>query len=227
LSPWVDKGTDREKGIELPLKQTHNKKSRFGRIYVYGASQMGKNANYQKGATELGKELAAKGINLVYGGGCNGLMGAVARTVHDKGHRVMGFLPKSLIPRELTDDSIGEIEVVTHMHERKRKMAQMADAFIASPGGYGTFEELLEILTRAQLGIHKKPVGLLNVDGFYDSLLSLFDKATDQGFVTQAARNLIISAPSAKELVGKLEAYVWNYESGFVWDVKDQTPRNE
>lgn len=117
--------------------------------------------------------------------------------------------------------------MVTHMHERKHKMAQMADAFIALPGGYGTFEELLEVLTWAQLGIHKKPVGLLNVDGFYDSLLSLFDKATDQGFVTQAARNLIISAPSAKELVGKLETYVWNYESGFVWDVKDQTPRNE
>ncbi|XP_073109490.1 cytokinin riboside 5'-monophosphate phosphoribohydrolase LOG-like [Elaeis guineensis] len=207
--------------------KTKNKKSTFGRICVYGASRMGYNANYQKAAMELGKELAARGINLVYGGGSNGLMGAIARIVHDKGCHVKGFIPKSLIPRELTDDSIGEIEVVTHMHERKHKMAQMADAFIALPGGYGTFEELLEVLTWAQLGIHKKPVGLLNVDGFYDSLLSLFDKATDQGFVTQAARNLIISAPSAKELVGKLETYVWNYESGFVWDVKDQTPRNE
>nr|XP_019704701.1 cytokinin riboside 5'-monophosphate phosphoribohydrolase LOG-like [Elaeis guineensis] len=177
FSPRVDKGTDTEEGIELPLKQTKNKKSTFGRICVYGASRMGYNANYQKAAMELGKELAARGINLVYGGGSNGLMGAIARIVHDKGCHVKGFIPKSLIPRELTDDSIGEIEVVTHMHERKHKMAQMADAFIALPGGYGTFEELLEVLTWAQLGIHKKPVGLLNVDGFYDSLLSLFDKA--------------------------------------------------
>ncbi|CAL9107223.1 unnamed protein product [Musa textilis] len=124
------------------------------------------------------------------------------------------------MPKELTGGTIGEVRAVSDMHERKAEMARQADAFIALPGGYGTLEELLEVITWAQLGIHKKPVGLLNVDGFYNSLLSFLDMAVDEGFISQAARHIIISAHSAKELMRKLEEYVPEYECTLVWDAE-------
>lgn len=110
------------------------------------------------------------------------------------------------------------------MHERKAEMARFADAFIALPGGYGTLEELLEVITWAQLGIHKKPVGLLNVDGFYDPFLSFIDMAVSEGFIKEDARRIVISAPTAKELVLKLEGCVPEYEVGLVWE--DQMPHS-
>ncbi|VAH11639.1 unnamed protein product [Triticum turgidum subsp. durum] len=136
------------------------------------------------------------------------------------------IIPRSLMPREVTGDPVGEVRAVSGMHERKAEMARFADAFIALPGGYGTLEELLEVITWAQLGIHKKPVGLLNVDGFYDPLLSFIDVAVNEGFITQEARQIIISAPTAKELVMKLEEYVPEYEVGLVWDDQNQMPSN-
>ncbi|XP_066306450.1 cytokinin riboside 5'-monophosphate phosphoribohydrolase LOG isoform X1 [Miscanthus floridulus] len=181
------------------------RRSRFQRICVYCGSAKGRKASYQDAAVELGKELVERGIDLVYGGGSIGLMGLVSHAVHDGGRHVIGVIPKSLMPREVTGEPVGEVRAVSGMHERKAEMARFADAFIALPGGYGTLEELLEVITWAQLGIHKKPVGLLNVDGFYDPLLSFIDMAVNEGFIKEDARCIIISAPTAKELVLKLE----------------------
>ncbi|KAK1258992.1 Cytokinin riboside 5'-monophosphate phosphoribohydrolase LOG7 [Acorus gramineus] len=120
----------------------------------------------------------------------------------------------------LTGDTVGEVRAVSNMHQRKAEMARQADAFIALPGGYGTLEELLEVITWAQLGIHEKPVGLLNVDGYYNSLLSFINKAVDEGFISSAAHRIIVSAPTAAELVRALEDYVPERESTLVWDVE-------
>ncbi|KAJ4705375.1 Cytokinin riboside 5'-monophosphate phosphoribohydrolase [Melia azedarach] len=196
-------------------------KSRFKRICVFCGSSSGKKASYQEAAVELGKELVERQIDLVYGGGSVGLMGLVSQAVHDGGRHVLGVIPKSLMPREITGDPVGEVRTVSDMHQRKAEMARQADAFIALPGGYGTLEELLEVITWAQLGIHRKPVGLLNVDGFYNSLLSFVDKAVDEGFISPTARRIIISAPTAKQLVRQLEEYVPEYDeitSKLVWE---------
>ncbi|CAL9112048.1 cytokinin riboside 5'-monophosphate phosphoribohydrolase LOG7 [Musa acuminata AAA Group] len=212
-----------EKGMECTMEAAATgveKASRFRRICVFCGSQCGKKPSYQEAAVELGKELVKNGIDLVYGGGSIGLMGLVSHAVHDGGRHVLGVIPKSLMPKELTGGTIGEVRAVSDMHERKAEMARQADAFIALPGGYGTLEELLEVITWAQLGIHKKPVGLLNVDGFYNSLLSFLDMAVDEGFISQAARHIIISAHSAKELLRKLEEYVSEYECTLVWDAE-------
>lgn len=198
------------------------RRSRFQRICVYCGSAKGRKPSYQDAAVELGKELVERGIDLVYGGGSIGLMGLVSHAVHDGGRHVIGVIPRSLMPREVTGEPVGEVRAVSGMHERKAEMARFADAFIALPGGYGTLEELLEVITWAQLGIHNKPVGLLNVDGFYDPLLSFIDMAVNEGFIKEDARRIVISAPTAKELVLKLEEYVPEYEVGLVWD--DQMP---
>ncbi|KAI8562931.1 hypothetical protein RHMOL_Rhmol03G0074300 [Rhododendron molle] len=123
--------------------------------------------------------------------------------------------------QKITGESIGEVRTVSDMHQRKAEMARQADAFIALPGGYGTLEELLEVITWAQLGIHRKPVGLLNVEGYYNSLLSFVDKAVDEGFISPTARRIILSAPTAKQLVRQLEDYVPEYDevtSKLVWE---------
>uniref|UniRef100_M4EIX1 Cytokinin riboside 5'-monophosphate phosphoribohydrolase n=1 Tax=Brassica campestris TaxID=3711 RepID=M4EIX1_BRACM len=126
---------------------------------------------------------------------------------------------------EITGETIGEVKAVADMHQRKAEMARQADAFIALPGGYGTLEELLEVITWAQLGIHRKPVGLLNVDGYYNSLLTFIDKAVDEGFISPMARRIIVSAPNAKELVRQLEEYEPEFDeitSKLVWDEVDR-----
>ncbi|XP_042397023.1 cytokinin riboside 5'-monophosphate phosphoribohydrolase LOG-like [Zingiber officinale] len=203
-------------------KGKQEERSRFKRICVFCGSQPGKKTSYQQAAVELGNELVKSGIDLVYGGGSIGLMGLLSHAVHDGGRHVLGVTTSSLLPSELTDQAVGEVLTVADRHERKAEMARRADAFIALPGGYGTLEELLEVITWAQLGIHKKPVGLLNVEGFYDSLLLFIDMAVAEGFISEAARHIIISAPSAKELVGKLEDYTPQYEINLVWDADDQ-----
>uniref|UniRef100_A0A0D3BRA2 CASP-like protein n=2 Tax=Brassica oleracea var. oleracea TaxID=109376 RepID=A0A0D3BRA2_BRAOL len=179
--------------------------SRFKRICVFCGSSQGKKSSYQDAAVELGNELVSRNIDLVYGGGSIGLMGLVSQAVHDGGRHVIGIIPKTLMPKELTGETVGEVRAVADMHQRKAEMAKHSDAFIALPGGYGTLEELLEVITWAQLGIHEKPVGLLNVDGYYNSLLSFIDKAVEEGFISPTAREIIVSAPTAKELVKKLE----------------------
>ncbi|KAH0864923.1 hypothetical protein HID58_082134 [Brassica napus] len=214
-------------------------KSKFGRICVFCGSSQGKKSSYQDAAVDLGNELVSRNIDLVYGGGSIGLMGFVSQAVHDGGRHVIGVIPKILMPRELTGETVGEVRAVADMHQRKAEMARHSDAFIALPEvgkkhwvkqvvlvtdssrsvkaillcGYGTLEELLEVITWAQLGIHDKPVGLLNVDGYYNSLLSFIDKAVEEGFISPNARQIIISAPTAKELVKKLEEYSPCHES--------------
>ncbi|KAK8478913.1 hypothetical protein V6N13_110483 [Hibiscus sabdariffa] len=200
-------------------------KSRFKRICVFCGSSSGKKASYQEAAVQLGKELVERRIDLVYGGGSVGLMGLVSQAVHDGGRHVLGVIPKSLMPREITGETVGEVRAVSDMHQRKAEMARLADAFIALPGGYGTLEELLEVITWAQLGIHRKPVGLLNVDGYYNSLLSFIDKAVDEGFISPTSRRIIVSAPTAEQLVRQLEEYVPEYDeitSKLVWDEVDR-----
>ncbi|WCJ34210.1 Cytokinin riboside 5'-monophosphate phosphoribohydrolase LOG7 [Euphorbia peplus] len=199
-------------------------KSRFKRICVFCGSSSGKKTTYQEAAVELGKELVERRIDLVYGGGSVGLMGLVSQAVHDGGRHVLGVVPRTLMPRELIGQTVGEVRAVSDMHQRKAEMARQADAFIALPGGYGTLEELLEVITWAQLGIHRKPVGLLNVDGFYNSLLSFIDKAVDEGFISPTARRIIVSAPTAKQLVRQLEEYEPEYDeitSKLVWEEVD------
>ncbi|EPS70976.1 hypothetical protein M569_03783 [Genlisea aurea] len=182
--------------------------SRFRRICVFCGSSPGKKITYQEAAIELGNVLVSRNIDLVYGGGSIGLMGLVSQAVHDGGRHVIGVIPKTLMPREqITGESVGEIRAVSDMHQRKAEMGRQADAFIALPGGYGTLDELLEVITWAQLGIHRKPVGLLNVDGYYNSLLSFLDKAVDEGFISPTARRIFVSAPTAKELVRELEVH--------------------
>ncbi|KAL6982623.1 Cytokinin riboside 5'-monophosphate phosphoribohydrolase log5, partial [Sarracenia purpurea var. burkii] len=118
------------------------------------------------------------------------------------------IIPKTLMCKEITGETVGEVRPVANMHQRKAEMARHSDCFIALPGGYGTLEELLEVITWAQLGIHEKPVGLLNVDGYYNYLLTFIDKAVDDGFIKPPQRHIIVSAPNARELVQKLEDYV-------------------
>ncbi|KAF5750571.1 hypothetical protein HS088_TW03G00910 [Tripterygium wilfordii] len=206
------------------MEDTKPASSRFKRICVFCGSQSGKKSSYQDAAVQLGKELVERRIDLVYGGGNMGLMGLVSQAVHDGGRHVLGIIPRALMPRELTGQTVGEARTVSNMHQRKAEMARQADAFIALPGGYGTLEELLEVITWAQLGIHHKPVGLLNVDGYYNSLLTFIDKAVDEGFVSPTARRIIVSAPTAKQLVRQLEEYVPEYDevaSKLVWEEKE------
>ncbi|RWR79201.1 cytokinin riboside 5'-monophosphate phosphoribohydrolase LOG1 isoform X1 [Cinnamomum micranthum f. kanehirae] len=192
----------------MEIQRQQFKKSRFKRVCVFCGSSPGKKSSYQVAAIQLGKELVARSLDLVYGGGSVGLMGFVSKAVSDGGRHVLGVIPRTLMPREITGETVGEVRPVSGMHQRKAEMARQADAFIALPGGYGTLEELLEVITWAQLGIHDKPVGLLNVDGYYNSLLSFIDKAVDEGFITPADRHIIVSAQTAHELMRKLEDYV-------------------
>ncbi|KAL8168093.1 hypothetical protein V2J09_009592 [Rumex salicifolius] len=195
--------------------------SKFERVCVFCGSSSGKKLSYQEAAVQLGQELVKNKIDLVYGGATVGLMGLVSQAVHDGGRHVLGIIPKSLMSVAITGEIVGEVKMVSSMHQRKAEMARQADAFIALPGGFGTLEELLEVVTFAQLGIHSKPVGLLNVDGYFDSLLSFIDKAFDEGFIPPPADRIIVSAPTAEELIRKLEEYVPEYDevaSKLVWE---------
>ncbi|URD76768.1 Cytokinin riboside 5'-monophosphate phosphoribohydrolase [Musa troglodytarum] len=180
-------------------------KGRFRRICVFCGSRSGNNPSFGEAAIDLGKQLVERKIDLVYGGGSVGLMGLISKTVLDGGCHVLGVIPTSVLPSEVSGESIGEVKVVADMHERKSEMAKHADAFIALPGGYGTMEELLEIVAWYQLGIHDKPVGLLNVDGYYNSLLALFDKGVEEGFIEGSARHIVASAENAEELIRRME----------------------
>uniref|UniRef100_A0A7N0V3C9 Cytokinin riboside 5'-monophosphate phosphoribohydrolase n=3 Tax=Kalanchoe fedtschenkoi TaxID=63787 RepID=A0A7N0V3C9_KALFE len=199
--------------------------TKFKRICVFCGSSSAKKASYEEAALQLAAELVERRIDLVFGGERVGLMGLVAQAVRHGGCNVIGIIPRTLMPEEIAGENFEEVRTVSDMHQRKAEMSRQADAFIALPGGYGTLEELLEVITWAQLGIHHKPVGLLNVDGYYDSLLTFIDKAVDEGFVSPSARRIIISAPTAKELVQELEVYEPEYDevtSKLVWEKVDR-----
>lgn len=152
-------------------------------ICIYCGSHSGARTAYADGARLLGQTMAQRGLRLVYGGGCVGLMGAVADAILDRGGEVIGVIPQHLVDRELAHHGVTELRVVRTMHERKALMAELADAFIALPGGLGTLEELLEIMTWAHLGLHRKPCGLLNIEGYYDGLRVFLDHAVEEQFV--------------------------------------------
>nr|VDC58631.1 unnamed protein product [Brassica rapa] len=182
---------------------------RFKKVCVFCGSNSGHRDVFSLAAIELGNELVKRKIDLVYGGGSVGLMGLISRRVSEGGCHVLGIIPQALMPIEISGETVGEVRIVADMHERKAAMAQEAEAFIALPGEFSktSKQELLEIITWAQLGIHKKTVGLLNVDGYYNNLLALFDTGVEEGFIKPGARNIVVSAPSAKELLEKMELY--------------------
>jgi uncharacterized protein (TIGR00730 family) len=163
---------------------------------------------YAETARELGRELTARGLALVYGGGRVGLMGEVASATLAAGGTVVGVIPHSLALKEIAQEDCTELIVVNTMHERKALMADRSDAFVAMPGGYGTCDELFEIITWAQLGIHRKPVAILNVNGFFTPLLAWLDHIMTEGLLKPKHRNLLLVAESVPELFAKLTT--WN-----------------
>ena len=177
------------------------------RICVFCGSNAGRRPEYAEAAREMGRVLVERGIGLVYGGGNVGLMGIVADTVLAGGGEVVGVIPEALMAREVGHAGLTRIHVVRTMHERKAMMADHADGFVALPGGYGTFEEFCEVLTWSQLGIHPKPCGLLNVDGYYDPLLALFDRGVDEGFIPPQHRALVIEETDPARLLDSFAAF--------------------
>jgi uncharacterized protein (TIGR00730 family) len=177
------------------------------RICVFCGSSSGARPVYADTARALGGELVRRRLGLVYGGGCVGLMGAIADAVMEGGGEVIGIIPEALVERELGHGAITDLIVVGSMHERKAKMAELSDAFVAMPGGYGTLEEFCEIITWAQLGLHRKACGVLNVDGYYDPLLALFGRFVEEGFLKPANRLLVIEDNDPARLLDKLVHY--------------------
>jgi uncharacterized protein (TIGR00730 family) len=179
----------------------------FKRICVFCGSSAGFPGTYRTAAVELGRFLTEQGLGLVYGGGRIGLMGVVADAVLAHGGQVIGVIPQPMVVREIWHSGLTELRVVPSMHARKSLMAELADAFIALPGGFGTFEEFCEMVTWSQLGIHRKPCGLLNVAGYYDPLLEMFDHAVAEGFLKRENRELVLASPSCQELLEKMQAF--------------------
>ena len=176
----------------------------FKRLCVFCGSSHGANPAYAEAATNLGGELARRGIALVYGGGNVGLMGVIADGVLAGGGQVIGVIPEALMAKELGHNGVQDLRVVKTMHERKAMMAELADGFIAMPGGIGTFEEFFEIVTWAQLGFHSKPCALLNVNGFYDPLLHLLDHAIAENFVKPTQRELVLVEADFSKLLDRM-----------------------
>ncbi|KAI9116315.1 hypothetical protein K1719_012482 [Acacia pycnantha] len=193
--------------IESSSKDSLHKPS-FKRICVFCGSRSGYKPAFSDAALVLAKLLVERKVDLVYGGGSLGLMGLISKTVFNGGCHVLGVIPIAVFPREISGETCGEEKIVADMHERKSEMAKHADAFIALPGGYGTMEELLEVIAWSEIGIHDKPVGLLNVEGYFNSLLSFFDKGVVEGFIESSARNLVVVADTPAELIHKMEEYV-------------------
>ena len=177
------------------------------RICVYCGSNPGKLTEYREAARVLGHELAARNLGLVYGGASIGVMGAVADAVLEKGGEAIGVIPFALATREVAHSGLNDLFVVDSMHERKAKMAELSDGFIALPGGWGTIEEIFEMLTWAQLGFHQKPCGLLNISGYYDHLFTFLEHAIDQRFVREEYRPMIMMEQTANDLLDRYMKY--------------------
>ena len=177
------------------------------RVCVYAGSNPGSHPAYAAAARQLATTLAERGVGLVYGGGKVGLMGVLADTVLDAGGEAIGVMPQALIDREIGHRGLTELRIVDSMHERKALMAELADAFVAVPGGIGTLEELIEVYTWSQLGIHRKPCGVLNVRGYYDHLAALLDHAVREGFLRPQHRAVLSVAGEPAELLDRMAAY--------------------
>jgi uncharacterized protein (TIGR00730 family) len=177
-------------------------------LLVYCGSNIGLNPIYKETAIALGKKMVERGIRLIYGGGSLGLMGTIANTVMENGGEVVGIIPSFLDKMEVGHPNLTEIHVVESMHERKALMEQMCDSVITLPGGYGSMDELFEILSWSQLGLHNKPVGLLNINGFYDPLVAQLDLMVREGFLKQPNREIIQVSDSIAEIFELMDAFV-------------------
>jgi uncharacterized protein (TIGR00730 family) len=177
------------------------------RVCVFCGSNRGKDPAYEAAAHAMGIALVRRGLELVYGGGKVGLMGVIAEAVMGAGGRATGIMPDNLFRKEIGHTELTDLRIVGSMHERKAMMAELSDAFIALPGGFGTFEEFCEAVTWTQLGLHAKPCGLLNVGGYYDPLIALFDRAESDGFLMIEHRELVHCATDPDELLDHLERH--------------------
>ena len=177
------------------------------RVCVYAGSNPGSDPAYADAARALASLLAERDIGLVYGGGKVGLMGVLADTALAAGGEVIGVMPQALVDREIAHRGLSELRVVGSMHDRKALMADLSDAFVALPGGIGTLEELIEVYTWSQLGIHDKPCGVLNVRGYYDALASFLDHAVDEGFLRPQHRAVLTVAADPADLLERFAAY--------------------
>lgn len=177
------------------------------RICVFCGSSIGAREAYAAGAKRLGELMVERGIGLVFGGGCIGLMGIMADTVLAHGGEAIGVIPDGLMQREIGHRGLTKLHVVETMHQRKALMADLADAFIALPGGYGTLEEFAEIVTWSQLGIQIKPCTLLNIEGYWDGLLNFIDHAVSEDFVRAENRGLILVGSTPEEVLDKIAAW--------------------
>jgi uncharacterized protein (TIGR00730 family) len=175
-------------------------------VCVFCAANTGADPAYARQAGEMGRYLAESGRRLVYGGGRTGLMGALAEGALSAGGEVIGIMPKHLVEREVAHSGLTELRVVASMHERKSLLADLSDGFLAMPGGLGTMEELFEVWTWGQLGLHRKPYGLLEVNGFFAPLLTFLDHAVMEGFIRQEYRELLVVDTEPSSLIGRMEA---------------------
>ncbi|WP_436898334.1 TIGR00730 family Rossman fold protein [Acinetobacter gyllenbergii] len=176
-------------------------------ICVFCGSSLGNDPIYQQMAEATGQAIAAQGQTLVYGGGRSGLMGVVANSALQAGGRVIGVIPEALVDRELAHTGLTELHIVNNMHERKTKMAELSDAFVALPGGAGTLEEIFEQWTWSQLGIHQKPCAFLNVDGFYDGLIQMIQGSVERGFSQERFVDKLIVAGQIEDILAAFSAY--------------------
>jgi uncharacterized protein (TIGR00730 family) len=177
------------------------------RVCVFCGSSTGTHPAYKLAAQSFGRALLRRGKGLVYGGGRVGLMGVIADTVLEGGGEVYGVLPEALAALEVGHEGLTELFLVPNMHARKAKMAELSDAFVAMPGGYGTLEELFEVVTWAQLGLHDKPIALLNVAGYFDGLLGCIDSAVAEGFIRPEQRRVLMSGSEPDALIDALERF--------------------
>ena len=174
------------------------------RVCVFAGTQLGVNPAYRDSARALGRALVARGVEVVYGGAASGLMGTLADAVLDAGGRIIGVIPRDLLPREIPHQGLSDLRIVDSMHQRKALMAALADQFVALPGGFGTCEELFEILTWGQIGIHDKRCGVLNVEGYYDGVLQWLDHAVAQRFLEPEHRSMLIVDTQVERLLDRL-----------------------
>lgn len=177
------------------------------RICVYCGSSTGRKEEYTEGAKKLGRIFVERDIELVYGGASIGVMGALADAVLLNGGKVTGIIPKDLVQKEVAHDGLTDLQVVSSMHERKAAMADLSDGFIALPGGLGTMEELFEMLTWAQLGFHRKPIGMLNICGYYNHLSAFLDHTVEEQFVKKNHRSMLLVKQDPVELLNRFDEY--------------------
>ena len=174
------------------------------KIALFCGARLGHDPTYAEMARSVARTLTRRGIGIVYGGGNIGLMGEIAEAAIQAGGEIIGIIPRSMVEEELAHHGITRLEIVSSMHQRKARIEELSDAFIALPGGYGTLDELFEIITWRQLKLHSKPIGLLNHRGFYDHLVGFIDKACEEGFVPGKNRDLLIVANDLESLLAKM-----------------------